>query len=137
MLQPYLRRGMERALWGFNVEVSLHTLALITAGVFDRFPNLKIVIGHAGEALPYSASIGIHYWQRRKKPFMPKLKMLPSDYMRRNIWITTSGMPWAPAIQFAQSVLGVDRVMKYRWIPVRVRNRRSYDDRRPPHQRRG
>lgn len=110
MLQPYLRRGMERALWGFNVEVSLHTLALITAGVFDRFPNLKIVIGHGGEGIPYML-YRIDYWQTRKKPFMPKLEMLPSDYMRRNIYITTSGLPWGPAIQFAQSVLGVDRVM--------------------------
>lgn len=110
MLQPYLERGIERALWGFNVEVSLHTLALITAGVFDRFPNLKIVIGHAGEGIPYML-YRIDYWQTRKKPFMPKLKMLPSDYMRRNIYITTSGMPWGPAIQFAQSVLGADRVM--------------------------
>ncbi|HVB87989.1 MAG TPA: amidohydrolase family protein [Candidatus Dormibacteraeota bacterium] len=110
MLQPYLRRGMERALWGFNVEVSLHTLALITAGVFDRFPNLKIVIGHGGEGIPYML-YRIDYWETRKKPFMPKLKMLPSDYMRRNIYITTSGLPWGPAIQFAQSVLGVDRVM--------------------------
>jgi 5-carboxyvanillate decarboxylase len=110
MLQPYLQRGIERALWGFNVEVSLHTLALITAGVFDRFPNLKIVIGHGGEGLPYML-YRIDYWERRKKPFMPKLQMLPSDYMRRNIYITTSGLPWGPAIQFAQSVLGADRVM--------------------------
>jgi 5-carboxyvanillate decarboxylase len=110
MLQPYLRRGIERALWGFNVEVSLHTLGLITAGVFDRFPNLKIVIGHGGEGLPYML-YRIDYWQQHKKPFMPKLKMLPSDYMRRNVYITTSGLPWGPAIQFAQSVLGADRVM--------------------------
>ncbi|MGH9738549.1 MAG: amidohydrolase family protein [Candidatus Acidiferrales bacterium] len=110
MLQPFLRRGMERALWGFNVEVSVHTLGLIAAGVFDRFPNLKIVIGHAGEGLPYML-YRIDYWEQRKKPFMPKLKMLPSDYMRRNIFITTSGMPWGPAIQLAQSVLGVDRVL--------------------------
>jgi 5-carboxyvanillate decarboxylase len=110
MLQPYLRRGMERALWGFNVEVSLHTLALITAGVFDRFPNLKIVIGHGGEGIPYML-YRIDYWETRKKPFMPKLKMLPSDYMRRNIYVTTSGLPWGPAIQLAQSVLGADRVM--------------------------
>ncbi len=110
MLQPYLQRGMERALWGFNVEVSLHTLALITEGVFDRFPKLKIVIGHGGEGIPYML-YRIDYWEKRKKPFMPKLKMLPSDYMRRNVWITTSGMPWGPAIRMAQSVLGVDRVM--------------------------
>jgi len=110
MLQPFLQRGMERALYGFGVEVGLHTLALITSGVFDRFPNLKIVIGHAGEALPYLL-YRIDYWQVHKKPFMPKLKMLPSEYMRRNIYLTTSGVPWAPAILLAQSVLGMDRVL--------------------------
>ena len=110
MLQPFLQRGMERALYGFGVEVGLHTLALITSGAFDRFPNLKIVIGHAGEALPYLL-YRIDYWQVHKKPFMPKLKMLPSEYMRRNIYLTTSGVPWAPAILLAQSVLGMDRVL--------------------------
>jgi 2,3-dihydroxybenzoate decarboxylase len=34
-----------------------------------------------------------------------------SDYMKENVFITTSGMAWAPAITFVQSVLGVDRVM--------------------------
>jgi 2,3-dihydroxybenzoate decarboxylase len=110
MLQPFLQRGMERALYGFGVEVGLHTLALITSGTFDRFPNLKIVIGHAGEALPFLL-YRIDYWQVRKKPFMPKLKMLPSEYMRRNIYVTTSGVPWAPAILLSQSVLGMDRVL--------------------------
>ena len=110
MLQPFLERGMERALYGFGVEVGLHTLALIISGTFDRFPNLKIVIGHAGEALPYLL-YRIDYWQERKKPFMPKLKMLPSEYMQRNIYVTTSGVPWAPAILLSQSVLGIDRVL--------------------------
>jgi 2,3-dihydroxybenzoate decarboxylase len=34
-----------------------------------------------------------------------------SDYMKENVFITTSGMAWAPAITFVQSVLGMDRVM--------------------------
>lgn len=111
LLQPFLKRGMERALYGFGVEVGLHTLALITSGVFDRFPDLKIVIGHAGEALPYLL-YRIDYMQsRNRKSFMPELKLRPSDYMKRNIYITTSGVPWGPAIRFSQNVLGVDRVL--------------------------
>lgn len=111
MIQPFLERGLDRALLGFGVEVSLHTLGLITSGAFDRFPNLQIVIGHAGEGLPYLL-YRIDYWQERTHtPSRPKLKMRPSDYMKRNIHITTSGVPWAPAVTMAQSVLGVDRVM--------------------------
>ena len=34
-----------------------------------------------------------------------------SDYLRQNIYVTTSGMAWEPAIRFCQQVLGVDRVM--------------------------
>jgi 5-carboxyvanillate decarboxylase len=39
------------------------------------------------------------------------LKQAPSDYLRSNIWITTSGMAWAPAIEFVRSVVGSDRVL--------------------------
>ncbi len=111
MLQPFLQRGMERAIYGFGVEVGLHTLALITSGAFDRFPNLKIVIGHGGEALPYWLYRIDYMQEHNRKSFMPKLKMRPSEYMQRNIYITTSGVPWAPAVLLAQSVLGVDRVL--------------------------
>jgi 2,3-dihydroxybenzoate decarboxylase len=31
--------------------------------------------------------------------------------MKENVFITTSGMAWAPAITFVQSVLGMDRVL--------------------------
>ena len=35
------------------VETGLHMLRVITGGVFDRFPKLQFIIGHAGEALPF------------------------------------------------------------------------------------
>ena len=31
----------------------MHALRLVVAGVFDRFPRLKIVLGHLDEGLPY------------------------------------------------------------------------------------
>jgi 5-carboxyvanillate decarboxylase len=47
----------------------------------------------------------------KRYPFMKPLKKKVSDYMRENVFITNSGMAWAPAIQFCQQVLGMDRVM--------------------------
>jgi 2,3-dihydroxybenzoate decarboxylase len=34
-----------------------------------------------------------------------------SDYLRRNVYVTTSGFAWEPAIKFCQDVLGPDRVL--------------------------
>ena len=52
-IQPMLDAGLDGAIWGFAVETGTHLLRLITKGVFDRFPNLKLVVGHLGEALPF------------------------------------------------------------------------------------
>jgi 2,3-dihydroxybenzoate decarboxylase len=112
MLQPYLSRNLEAGILGFTADVALHTIALITSGAFDRFPRLKLVIGHGGEGIPYML-YRIDYMQRtvREGRGLKKLAKRPSDYMKENIYITTSGMAWEPAIRFAQETLGVDRVL--------------------------
>ncbi|KAF2996825.1 hypothetical protein E8E13_002703 [Curvularia kusanoi] len=38
--------------WGWHVDVGLHVVRLYGAGLFTRFPRLKIIIGHNGEDLP-------------------------------------------------------------------------------------
>jgi 5-carboxyvanillate decarboxylase len=129
MIQPFLQRGLEMAIYGFQVETGFHALSMIIAGVFDRFPKLTMILGHLGEALPFwvyridhmhGASVG----SGRYKNWVP-LKRKPSDYLRENFYITTSGCPWAPAINFVQSVVGVDRVLyamdyPYQYIPEEV-----------------
>jgi 2,3-dihydroxybenzoate decarboxylase len=125
MVLPYLARGFERAIMGFAHETSLHVLGLMTSGVFDRFPKLKIVIGHGGEGLPYMLYRIDYMYENARYPFMKKVKKLPSDYMKENFYITTSGLPWAPAITMAQSVLGMDRVLyamdyPYQFVPEEV-----------------
>jgi 2,3-dihydroxybenzoate decarboxylase len=42
---------------------------------------------------------------------MKKLDGQMSDYLRRNVWCTTSGMAWVPAIMFVRDVVGGDRVL--------------------------
>jgi predicted TIM-barrel fold metal-dependent hydrolase len=40
-----------------------------------------------------------------------KLQHPVSYYFRNNIWITTSGVAWEPAIKFCMEVLGPERVL--------------------------
>lgn len=117
MLGPYLSRGLSGPLAGFAAEVYLHVLAVITAGVFDRFPGLQLVVGHLGEGLPYMM-YRLDYMQHhaaapglRGRPAGTRLERKISDYLRHNVHVTTSGMAWEPAIRFAQSVLGSERVL--------------------------
>lgn len=115
MIQPFLSRCLDAAIYGFQAETGLHALRLIVSGVFDRFPRLKIVLGHLGEGLPF--------WLYRidfmhggivranRHPGVQPLKRKPSDYLRENFYYTTSGMAWEPSITFVQQQMGMDRVM--------------------------
>jgi 2,3-dihydroxybenzoate decarboxylase len=115
MIGPMLEAGLDGAIFGFGVETGMHLLRLITIGIFDRYPDLQIMVGHMGEALPYwlyrldfmhQAGVRSRRYERMKP-----LKKTIAEYMRSNVLITNSGMAWEPAIKFAQEVVGEDRVM--------------------------
>lgn len=115
MIQPFLERGLDGAIFGFGVEVGLHVLRIIVSGAFDRFPKLKIVIGHTGEGLPFwlyridymhAASV-----RSQRYESMKPLKKKPSDYIRENIYITNSGVAWEPSVMFCHKVLGAEHVL--------------------------
>ncbi|MGA8707783.1 MAG: amidohydrolase family protein [Steroidobacteraceae bacterium] len=116
--QPYEYRGIGGALAGFTHEVWVHTNGLILSGAFDRFPRLRIVIGHMGEAMPLL--LYRFDWMQSNADGRPglrggapavKLKHAISYYFHNNIWITTSGQGWEPSIKFCMDVLGPDRVL--------------------------
>ena len=115
MYQPFFEAGLDGAIYGFGVETGLHALRIITAGVFDRFPKLRMVLGHMGEALPYWA-YRLDYMHRatvksQRYASMQPLRRQPSEYLREHFYITNSGVAWAPAIRFAQDFMGSDRVL--------------------------
>ena len=115
MIEPFLDAGLDGAIYGFGVETGLHLLRMIVTGVFDRFPKLTVVAGHLGEALPFWM-YRLDYMHRAGVVAKRYARMQPtqgkvSDYLRRNIYVTTSGFAWEPAIKFCQDVLGPDRVL--------------------------
>ncbi|MEJ0035471.1 MAG: amidohydrolase family protein [Gammaproteobacteria bacterium] len=110
MREPYRRYQLEHAIWGYAVEVGLHAVKLLMCGVFDKYPNLRIVIGHMGENIPYA--LYRMDWMHGHFNFdRPKLKLTPSEYFKRNFTITTSGVNWAQALDFCIKVLGADNIM--------------------------
>jgi len=73
--------------WGWHSETGLHILKLFASGLFDRFPKLKIVIGHMGEMLPFQLGRCFavsQRWDKRERDL--------KEVWRNNVWITTSGM---------------------------------------------
>jgi 2,3-dihydroxybenzoate decarboxylase len=109
MVEPFIQYDLLRGDLGFGVEVAFHTQAIINAGVFDRFPDLKLVIGHGGEGIPYNLyRIDRTHFVRRENE---RARNVPSYYMKRNVFVTNSGVAWAPMVTFAQQVLGVSQVL--------------------------
>ena len=129
MIQHFIEAGLDGAIYGFGVETGLHALRLITAGVFDHFPKLQIILGHMGEALPFWA-YRLDYMhaatvKSRRYPSVQPLKRKPSDYLRENFHITNSGVAWGPALKFTQDFMGPDRVLyamdyPYQYAPHEV-----------------
>ncbi len=96
---------------GFAADVSLHTMRLIYAGLFDKFPKLQLILGHLGEGLPY-------WFPRLDYAFLktwvlekPRLNRKPSEYICDNIYCTTSGIFYQPALLCAALSVGVERIL--------------------------
>lgn len=99
--------GLRRATWEWGFETGSHALRLVFGGLFDRFPRAKVILGHLGETLPYL----LWRFDSRAKLYGVKLAKPPSQYIRENFWVTTSGMCSAEPLNCAIAALGHDRVM--------------------------
>ncbi|TVY29318.1 Decarboxylase [Lachnellula hyalina] len=113
MLEPYKGNYDDRIAsqlsaygWGWHSDTGLHILRLFASGFFDRFPEIKIIIGHMGELLPFQLDriAGIsQVWGEKKRDLM--------EVWKCNIWITTSGMfSLAPLACLLQTTT-IDHVM--------------------------
>ena len=93
--------------WGWHAEMGLHSLRLVVAGVFDRFPKLQIIIGHMGEFIPYCLARSDMQLSRAA----PHLRHRVADYFRSNFHITTSGYFTLPPLLCALMVFGAPSIL--------------------------
>jgi gamma-resorcylate decarboxylase len=95
--------------WAFGVETSTHALRLISSGLFDEYPGLKIILGHLGESLPFS----IWRFEHRNvvEPRGLNLKKKASLYFYENFHVTTSGNFRTQALINTILEMGADRIL--------------------------
>ena len=115
MAKPMLPYSMQGAIWGFAAECGLHAMRMVLGGVFDEFPELQIVLGHGGEGLPYwlfrMDNVLENAGFAMRQSGNPVLcKRNPSEYVRENFHITTSGMFWDDLLQFGIKAMGIERI---------------------------
>jgi predicted TIM-barrel fold metal-dependent hydrolase len=105
---------MSTAAWGWHVDTGLHAVRMILRGVFDRFPNLQVIIGHMGEAIPFMLGRLEERFDGIGESidgFEPPFKRPIREYFKDNFHISTSGMFHDEPLLCTMSAIGVDRIM--------------------------
>jgi len=100
---------LDSPILGFAALTSLAAIRLICSGIFDEYPDLKIILGHMGEAIPYWLWRIDNFW--KKGPLAEKCQKTPSQYFKNNFVVTTSGMFHEPVLKFTLSVLNPENIM--------------------------
>lgn len=95
--------------WSWGVDTATYTLRFIFNGMFDRYPNVKLICGHMGEMLPYNLGRIDARW--KLAPMGSKNQRMPSDYFKENIYFTISGNFYEPALKCAIASVGADRIL--------------------------
>ena len=96
------------AAWGFTVETATQGIRLVLSGVFDAYPDVKIILGHLGESLPFSLwRIDQALSRRGNRDTSFSFR----DYFSKHFWITTSGNFSNPALLCCVMELGIDRIL--------------------------
>ena len=90
---------------GWHYEAGIQFVRLVLAGVFDRFPNLQVILGHWGEVVLFYVErlAALNRAAQLKRPF--------TDYIRHNLYITASGMFSETYLRRSIEIVGIDRVL--------------------------
>lgn len=94
--------------WGWHSEVGLNVVRLMSIGLFDKLPNLQIIIGHGGEMVP--VMIGRIEDTLGKVMKVAGRKKGPLQCLRENFYITTSGMFTTTPLKTLVDVMPMERI---------------------------
>jgi 2,3-dihydroxybenzoate decarboxylase len=100
---------LDGALWSWQATTGGHAMRVIMAGVFDRHPAARMILGHGGEFLPFQLSRfdSRYATLTHRQP----LQRRPSGYFGTNVLATTSGVLSPAAVEALVHVLGADAVL--------------------------
>ncbi|KAF7560940.1 hypothetical protein G7046_g3194 [Stylonectria norvegica] len=99
------------APYGFARETVEHVLRLMYTGVFDRFPKLKVCLGHMGEGLSWILPRTDTTFRMYNADAQGPKKKLFLEYFQNNIIPNTSGMPRTSALLNLMAETRLENIM--------------------------
>ncbi|HEY2642818.1 MAG TPA: amidohydrolase family protein [Galbitalea sp.] len=106
-LDPEVEACLSTSGWGWHSETAMHVLRMVAGGVFEELPELKLIVGHMGEGLPFH----LDRIESMLTPVVTGHSLTVAETLRRNLYLTTSGYNTATPLLCALAAFGVDRVM--------------------------
>lgn len=98
-------------MWSWGTDTATHALRLVFGGVFDDFPDAKLLLGHMGEGLPYALWRLDSRWDFHDHRGIELARGKPSEYLRHNLYVTTSGVCSPAPLLCALLALGADHIL--------------------------
>ncbi|HEX6343789.1 amidohydrolase family protein [Umezawaea sp.] len=91
--------------FGWHYDAGLTVLRMIVSGVFDRFPDLQVILGHWGEVV-------LFYLDRvAVLDGLAGLRRPIAEYFRSNVLITPGGISSHRYLRWTLETVGVERVV--------------------------
>ena len=106
-LDPDVAACLSTSGWGWHSETAMHVLRMVANGVFEELPDLKVIVGHMGEGLPFH----IDRIASMLNPVVKGHSLSVAETLRRNLYLTTSGYNFDVPLMCAIAAFGVDRIM--------------------------
>jgi uncharacterized protein len=107
-LPGQLSRALATSAWGWHIETAVQALRLVLSGTLDRHPQLKIILGHMGEALPFMLA---RCEDKVAAEASKVLRRTVTQTILEQMWITTSGFFSLPPFLAALHTFGADRIL--------------------------
>ena len=97
--------GIATAGWGFTMETATLAIRMVLSGAFDAYPNIKFILGHLGETVPFSS------WRINMTLGRDPRGQGFRDKFMKHFYITTSGFFSNNALECCIKEMGLDRIM--------------------------
>lgn len=90
---------------GWHYDAGIQFIRLVLGGTFDRHPGLQVILGHWGEVVLFYAE------RLAAMDRFAGLQHPIATYLRRNLYITASGMFMPGYLQRALAIVGPERLL--------------------------
>jgi predicted TIM-barrel fold metal-dependent hydrolase len=100
---------------GWHYDAGIQFVRLVLAGTFDRLPGLQLILGHWGELVLFYAE------RLAAMDRVSGLEQPIATYLRRNLYVTASGMFLPHYLERAAAVVGTDRLLFSTDFPYQYR----------------